>query len=143
MSLIMALSCEMNVWPDCSRKRLKMRVTAGFLKILRHHSEREAAKAPDLADQLKVAEMRRHPHGTVFVRLRLCFRIGDVDDEMLLPGVRRELGRPEEVEKRAGEDLIGATGDALTLGERVLITKRAAQVFERCVATPLVAQIGE
>jgi hypothetical protein len=56
-------------------------------KILRHHRERETAKAPDLADQFKVAEMRRHPHGTVFMRLRLCFRIGDVDDEMLLPGV--------------------------------------------------------
>jgi hypothetical protein len=31
----------------------------------------------------------------------------------------------------------------LTISERVLIAKRAAQVFERRVAATLVAQIGE
>jgi hypothetical protein len=73
-------------------------------EVLRHHGEGEAAKAPDLADQFKVAESAASPTPRRFdAPFRLRSRIGDVDDEMFLPRLLGQLCRPEEIDERCAQ----------------------------------------
>jgi hypothetical protein len=75
-------------------------------KVLRHHGEFEAAKAPDHAHKLEVAEVWCHPHSAGLPRLLLILGLWQMKGEKLLPSLRREPRGPEQVEEGAGKDLV-------------------------------------
>ena len=117
---------------------------SGILEVLSNDQEFHASKAPNKADDLKVAKMGRNPespfavcnlHNIWFLKLQS-------DDFSVV--VCRESLRPEEIKEGSRKGLIGSDGDSndLILSD-MLFGKRSPQVFMGGGSPPIINQVSQ
>lgn len=116
----------------------------GVFEVLGDHDEGEAAEAHEQTDEFEIAEVGGDPDGTFFSGHGFRLRGVGMVMNQTFDVVPVEAQGPEQVEKGAGEGLVGGDGDAACLiGGDVLTGEGGLEVGDGGGATAVVDEIGD